>query len=174
MCFTFDLFDDWVCVKCVLPLTFLMTGCVYNVFDLCDELGVCAFSTRSLWIWSMHSKLVASCTWCWSSCQAASSLCSWREKESSWRTQPGQLCGWLKRKLCVLMVSVACGGQIEGKKITRFCSFYNSSIRGKFMGGLEVGEEGFSAVILFCDSVGYRTVSVSVIVLAIEQCLFLW
>ena len=34
MCFTFDLFDDWMCVKCVLPLTFLMTGCVYNVFDL--------------------------------------------------------------------------------------------------------------------------------------------
>ena len=32
---------SWGCVKCVLPSTFVMTGWVWNMFDLCDELGVC-------------------------------------------------------------------------------------------------------------------------------------
>ena len=47
-------------------------------------------SIRSSSTSSMHSKLVVSCTWFWSTCVEVSCLCSWREKESLWKTPPGK------------------------------------------------------------------------------------
>jgi len=55
------------------------------------ESGLVLSSIRSSSTSSMHSRPVESFTWYWNTCVEVSCSCSWKEKESSWKTLPGKI-----------------------------------------------------------------------------------
>ena len=71
-------------------LSWLRLSCIIAVQLWFLLLLLLWYRIRLLSTLSMHSKLVASCTSFSSTYVVASSSCSWREKESSWRTLLGR------------------------------------------------------------------------------------